>query len=394
MTFFEAAVEVLRQAGRALHYKKITEMAIEQHLLSHVGRTPHVTMEARLSQEAEKEDEGTIRRVRPGVYVLAEGRAAGELVETERGEPSGRDEEPLLAVENDEGGEQGPWRRRRRRRRNFGEEPGEDKDPAPAPERPKALERPRYPTLADAVTEALSAAPQPMTAQELAKRLSQEPDDPVSPLFLEQAMRGANRRLARSGARPLFTRLEQGWVLTQSELDPELADIYDGLERTHGRLLEGTIEALVRAVEKLHGRDLEAFVRATLDGLGYDVSPLDRTPEAALFAARQGEGLVPIKAAVSVWHDSKPLTGNAVAALRGRLHRYGATHGVAVSVRRGGIDPSARSEVSVSGESQPVVLLDAHSLAPLALRAGVGVVHYDLEVPLLDVTWFGNGPAD
>jgi len=52
MTFYEAAIEVLRGEGRALHFKKITANAVRRNLLSHVGRTPEQTMEARLTQEA------------------------------------------------------------------------------------------------------------------------------------------------------------------------------------------------------------------------------------------------------------------------------------------------------------------------------------------------------
>ena len=48
MTFTEAAAEVLRIAGKPLHYKEITELAIEKNLLSHVGKSPEVTMGARL----------------------------------------------------------------------------------------------------------------------------------------------------------------------------------------------------------------------------------------------------------------------------------------------------------------------------------------------------------
>ena len=49
MTFTEAAVEILRLAGRPLHYKKITELAIERNLLSHVGKAPELTMSSRLA---------------------------------------------------------------------------------------------------------------------------------------------------------------------------------------------------------------------------------------------------------------------------------------------------------------------------------------------------------
>src|SRR5580698_4336176 len=88
MTFTEAAAEVLRLAGKPLHYKEITELAIEKNLLSHVGKSPEVTMGARLAALLKKEDKGNpIVRVKPGVFALREwseggkkkrGRGAGE----------------------------------------------------------------------------------------------------------------------------------------------------------------------------------------------------------------------------------------------------------------------------------------------------------------------------
>ncbi len=78
MTFTEAAVVVLRQAGRPLHYKKITELAIEKNLLSHVGKTPEVTMSARLAMLAKTPDgsKDVIIKVKPGVFGLKEFSAA------------------------------------------------------------------------------------------------------------------------------------------------------------------------------------------------------------------------------------------------------------------------------------------------------------------------------
>jgi hypothetical protein len=71
MTFTEAAEEVLRIAGKPLHYKEITELAIEKNLLSHVGKSPEVTMGARLAALLKKEDAtNTIVRVKPGVFGL------------------------------------------------------------------------------------------------------------------------------------------------------------------------------------------------------------------------------------------------------------------------------------------------------------------------------------
>src|SRR5579864_8436358 len=73
MTFIEAAAEVLRLAGKPLRYKEITELAIEKNLLSHVGKTPEVTMSHRLTSAIKKDDkEVPIVKVRPGVFALRE----------------------------------------------------------------------------------------------------------------------------------------------------------------------------------------------------------------------------------------------------------------------------------------------------------------------------------
>lgn len=72
MTFFEAAVEVLRRSGRPLHYKKITEVAINEDLLSHVGKSPQATMSDRLEREVRKNNGSPIDQTRPGVYKLDE----------------------------------------------------------------------------------------------------------------------------------------------------------------------------------------------------------------------------------------------------------------------------------------------------------------------------------
>ncbi len=73
MTFTEAAEAVLRKAGKALHYKKITQLAIDQNLLSHIGKTPEVTMSTRLATLTKKDTpDQNIVRVRPGVFGLRE----------------------------------------------------------------------------------------------------------------------------------------------------------------------------------------------------------------------------------------------------------------------------------------------------------------------------------
>lgn len=82
MTFYEAAVEILRNAGRPLHVKKITSLSVEQNLLTHVGRDPEKTMRTRLAQEIAKTSESLVRTVRPNVYVLVDGADLADAKQT------------------------------------------------------------------------------------------------------------------------------------------------------------------------------------------------------------------------------------------------------------------------------------------------------------------------
>ncbi|MCC6214398.1 MAG: restriction endonuclease [Polyangiaceae bacterium] len=73
MTFTEAAALVLRMVGKPLHYKEITDVAIEKNLLSHVGKSPEVTMGARLAALVKKaEKDNPLVRLKPGVFALRE----------------------------------------------------------------------------------------------------------------------------------------------------------------------------------------------------------------------------------------------------------------------------------------------------------------------------------
>lgn len=154
MTFYEAAIEVLRRSGRPLHYKKITELAISENLLSHVGKTPEVTMSARLNQEVKRgEHASAILCKRPGIFALsdevaerlnaeaavreaaeAETRAAEEAARVEEA-PAAGDEAEVSAEAPAEDGE-APRRGARRRRRRGGDSSAEaaPQEAAPAAE--------------------------------------------------------------------------------------------------------------------------------------------------------------------------------------------------------------------------------------------------------------------
>lgn len=133
MTFFEAAIEVLRQAGRPLHYKKIAEFAIRDDLLSHTGKTPDQTMAQRLTQEIKSQGESVIIETRPGVYSLRESdlaRINEEAEQRQKREEARRARREAARAQEIEGeideegaeasgaSEDEPPRRRRNRRRS------------------------------------------------------------------------------------------------------------------------------------------------------------------------------------------------------------------------------------------------------------------------------------
>jgi hypothetical protein len=226
MTFTEAAAEVLRLAGKPLHYKEITEIAIEKNLLSHVGKSPEVTMGARLAALLKKEDKtNPIVRVKPGVFALREwsdkkGRKAApqeelteeapevnalevgalesaaaaepEVDEEEELEPSAiteddamradlaasaaelfddedDDDQPILggapssqAVGGGEPGEGGGRRRRRRRRRRGGGGGGVGIGAEGAPIQPQAVVSIDADSQVDATRDPLAPPPRPL----------------------------------------------------------------------------------------------------------------------------------------------------------------------------------------------------------------------------------------
>jgi len=70
MQFKDAAYEILKEAGEALHYNEITKRAFEANLLSTTGQTPHATMGALLYTDTLKENSRFRRGDMKGTFTL------------------------------------------------------------------------------------------------------------------------------------------------------------------------------------------------------------------------------------------------------------------------------------------------------------------------------------
>src|SRR5690242_15913360 len=100
MTFLEAALEILRKERRALHYKDITQRAMDRKLLTFVGRTPEVTMQTQLTAAVKKAPGNPFVRVKPGTFgLLRYPAAAPEPAPTEKEKDKKEKEKEAPAAE-------------------------------------------------------------------------------------------------------------------------------------------------------------------------------------------------------------------------------------------------------------------------------------------------------
>ena len=88
-TFLEAALQILKDAKEPMHYRKITDIAIERALITTEGRTPEQSMRVMLTQES--------RSPKPSVLSHDAGRfsAAPDAPKTPQG---GREREPDVST--------------------------------------------------------------------------------------------------------------------------------------------------------------------------------------------------------------------------------------------------------------------------------------------------------
>jgi hypothetical protein len=130
MTFLEAALKILSREGKPLHFKELTERAMNKKLLTFVGRTPEVTMQTQLTAAVKKAPGNPFVRVKPGVFGLL------RYPEMPPEEPQSEAEKPENTARSERAdrpsrdGEDGGGRGRRRRRRGGR---GRGRDEAAAP---------------------------------------------------------------------------------------------------------------------------------------------------------------------------------------------------------------------------------------------------------------------
>ena len=411
MTFTEAAVEVLRRAGKPLHYKEIAEAAVRENLLSHVGQDPDTTMGQRLSAMARREEERRVVAIAPeGTFALTEWSVPAELVveakppplPDESGEPPYRPREreprPIHAQA-----------RRRMEAIAAGEEPG-DAERRERQERDRErdkerADRKRAPVAAEAVFDWLahkqSGAPLAEVAADLAaKGVITEALAHDLP-SLTAALLEDNRRRTEAGRKPAFIVDGERVTLVEFPSPSQLAEVAHSPQSALGRpasaaslVAEGKracVRALRQRLADLETQGFEHVCAALLERMGMrDVRVAKRSKDGPLYLARHRWGVSDLRVAVRLVRGRREISRQDVLELRKDLAHYSAQ--MALLLAPGEAGREARAEASAAAQP-PVALYAGEALAEELVELRVGVNVQVVEIADVDEAFFATARA-
>jgi ribonuclease E len=411
MTFTEAAIEVLRRAGKPLHYKDIAEAAVRESLLSHVGQDPETTMGQRLAAMARREEERRVVAIAPdGTFALTEWSVPADLI-VEAKPP------PVLGDDGEK-----PYRPREReprpihtqaRRRMEAIAAGEEVSDVEKPERPEKPQRQergdrkRSNVPAEACFDWLahrqSGAPIAEMAAELAAKgtitdaLAHDLPS-LTAMLLED-----NRRRTEAGRKPAFivdgervTLVEFPSPTSLAQAEPDRSPQTSlGRPASAAALVQEGKRACVRALRTrladLETAGFEHVCTALLEKMGMrDLRVAKRSKDGPLFLARQRWGVSDLRVAVRLVRGRREISRQDVTELRKDLAHYSAQ--LAILLTPGEAGREARADASAAAQP-PVALFAGESLAEELVELRVGVSVEMVEIADVDEAFFAAARA-
>jgi len=383
MTFTEAAIEVLRREGKPLHFKKLTEIAVRENLLDHVGKVPDDTMADQLAAHCRlPRAERTVIPVQQGTFALAEWGVEEDpaglegLIEVP---PEGelpyrnRERHPILSREAGRGASRSEGRPRRR----------EDEERRGR----------RFPPPAEVAYEILAGAGRALPVGEIAatgaERLLMPEAFGRDVGALRAALLEDNRRREGAGRKPLF-QLDGDTVTLVAQPEPgERVAASPAAPRAvqgAGELRRAALAALRRRLRECDGPTVEHVSMRLLEKLGFkDLKVAKRGREHVVCTGKLRMGLGDVRHAMRIIRGGADAGRRDVSDLRRDLVHYGAQIGVVLSP--GDAAREARGEAGAAGQL-PVLLLCGEALAEALSDAGVGCV--SVVVPELDEAFFAT----
>ncbi len=381
MTFTEAAIEVLRREGKPLHFRKITEIAVRENLLDHVGKIPEEVMADQVAAHCRlPRPERLLMPVLPATFALVE----WQLDEDPAGmenlvEPPPQDELP--------------YRNRERHpipSRELVRVPGRGGDKGRRREEGEEKRGRRFPPPAEVVCELLATAGTPLTLEELASTGAERQLLPDAfgrdHAALASALAEDNRRREAAGRRPLFLVDGETVTLVAQPEPGERVVPAAGVARgtTPGELRRAGLAALRRRLRECDTATVEHLVIKLLERLGYrELKVARRGKDHVLVTARKRMGLGEVRHGFRLLRSGADATRRDVVETRRDLGHYGAQIGAVITA--GEAQRDARGDASAAGQL-PVLLLCGEALAEAFVEASLGCSQ--VVVPVVDDAFF------
>lgn len=428
MTFYEAALRILESEGRPLHFLEITEKSIAQSLLSHVGKTPEVTMLSRLAAMARRTRDRKVIVTAKDTFALVDWAVPEDpeaLAQTGVVEPHPEEDlPPLRPVErhpeprNDSVRVAGRGSDRKRRREEEEEQKGRKR---------------RFPPLPEVVFEILSEGEGGLRAEQLIERARTRElcGEEVTVEAVLTALLEDNQRRIDAGRRPQFAfnkhtsevvtleragapsepppldlqaafasalgiPLQDGRpVLGKPAAAPGEALVDQALLATLKTTLKDARRSVARALRKRLGdSDVGTFEKSVvkmMHALHFrELKVAKRSKEGPLLTARKREGSVELRYAVRMLKGAPSIDRKTVQELRRDLGHYSAQVGLLVSA--GDVRGDARAEAQASGAL--VMLWCGDALGEKFLEAKTAVTVTQVELFDVDERFFEAARLD
>ncbi len=366
MTFTEAAIEVLRREGKPLHFKKITEIAVRENLLDHVGKIPEEVMADQMAAHCRLPRlERKVMVVQQGTFALGEWGLDEDLQGLENLiEPPPVDDMPYRSRER----HPAPTRELARSR---GDKPRRRDEVEEKRSR-------RFPPPAEVAYEILAGAGQPLALSAIASQGAERllmPDAFVRDAdALGAALQEDNRRRELAGRRPLFE-LDGDTVTLVAQPEPgELTAVAAAAVRPASpvELRRAGLAALRRRLRACDAPTVEHLVARLLEKLGFrEVKVAKRGREHVIYTGRKRMGLGDVRHCFRVVRTGADAARRDVVDTRRDLGHFGAQIGVVITAGEAARD--ARGEASTAGQL-PVLLLAGEALAEAFADVGLGCV--------------------
>ncbi|MBR4986069.1 MAG: restriction endonuclease [Proteobacteria bacterium] len=406
MTFFEAAIEVLRTAQRPLDYKTITQFAVSRQLLGHVGHTPDIVMGACLLRATGRSDTGAIIRLPSGEFALrgwseellnrAHADALPEAVSSVEFPPVNvglldpATSLPLLenddiqfrkavqlkfeeSLDLDDKGEI-----------DWNEELSDKSKFTQLKEELNAQHNEHYNVCA-AIVKILRHAPTPMRSASIADALSQRFGAMIYEQSVVLAMRADNALRVSRGKRAVFTHIPPDmWTLAENFLARHILKLESKLYDLSRQFRLYSIQALTIKLRELSAQAWLQLASIILKHLNYTmISQCKDSDSIYILRAEESRGLTYIPVVIRVQHAQLVNTDD-VTQFRALIQELGYDHGVLIT--NGDVSRDALNECTT--KDLPIYAYSARQIAPIMLDAKIGVIPHELPIIFIDNNFF------